>query len=709
MGFQISPGVNVSEIDLTTIVPAVSTTDGGFVGVFRWGPLNTITLLGDENQLAKKFGKPDDDTASSFYTAANFLAYGNKLRLIRVASTASENRALVVSTSGTTLTGTALLTGTPALRPGSTITDGSEERTVVSVTNDTTAVLDAAFASDLSSENVVANIYVGALNATAENVTGTGAPGIGVLIKNDDDYDTNFAGGLANVGPFAARHPGALGNSLEVSICPSAAAFKQTLDGTVSSSGTALTGVGTAFLSKLEVGSIVRDIVSGQERKIVSVASDTSAIVDTAFSPALSGATLQAKWEFADAIGIAPGTSDYALGRGGLNDELHIVVVDRGGEWTGIKGTVLERHAFLSKAGDAKSPDGSAIYYPAKLNKTSEYIRWTDHLPAGLNWGSNANGTTFTAVDKPATYRLSGGRDVNVGSAIDAARIQGYDLFANADEVDVSFLMLGEATTAVAVHVINNICEVRKDCLAFISPERADVVDNHGSEVEDSIEFRNTLPSSSYAVMDSGWKKQFDKYNDVERWVPLNGDIAGLCVRTDVQADPWYSPAGFNRGNIKNVIKLAYSPFKAQRDDLYLAGINPVINEAGQGTILFGDKTLLAKPSAFDRINVRRLFIVLEKAIARAAKATLFEFNDQFTRASFRNLVEPFLRDVQGRRGIYEFKVVADSSNNTPEVIDRNEFVGDIYIKPARSINFIQLNFVAVRTGVEFTEIVGQF
>jgi phage tail sheath protein FI len=253
------------------------------------------------------------------------------------------------------------------------------------------------------------------------------------------------------------------------------------------------------------------------------------------------------------------------------------------------------------------------------------------------------------------------------------------------------------------------VAEVRKDVIVFASPTLANVVNNSGSEATDISTFRDSLTSSSYAVLDSGWKYQYDRYNDVYRWVPLNGDTAGLCVRTDNTRDPWFSPAGFNRGQIKNVVKLAFNPDKADRDQLYKNGINPIVNFPGQGVVLYGDKTLLAKPSAFDRINVRRLFIVLEKAIATASKFTLFEFNDEFTRASFRNLVEPFLRDVQGRRGIYDFRVVCDDTNNTPEVIDRNEFRGDIYIKPARSINFIQLNFVAVRTGVEFEEIVGRF
>jgi len=249
----------------------------------------------------------------------------------------------------------------------------------------------------------------------------------------------------------------------------------------------------------------------------------------------------------------------------------------------------------------------------------------------------------------------------------------------------------------------------RKDCMVFLSPERADCVNNAGNEVTDSVAFRNTLTSSSYAVIDNNWKYQYDKYNDVYRWIPMNGDIAGLCARTDQERDPWFSPGGLNRGIIKNIIKLAYNPTKTNRDDLYVKGINPIVSFQGEGTVLFGDKTMQSKPSAFDRINVRRLFIVLEKAIARAARFSLFEFNDQFTRAQFVSMVEPFLRDVQGRRGITDFRVVCDETNNTGEVIDRNEFVGDIYIKPARSINFIQLNFVAVRTGVSFDEVVGKF
>ena len=326
-------------------------------------------------------------------------------------------------------------------------------------------------------------------------------------------------------------------------------------------------------------------------------------------------------------------------------------------------------------------------------------------IATGTSWGVTANNTAFANLTANVTVSLSGGVD---GTISTANVISGYDFFDPAESVDIALVVSGPADATVAVDLIS-MAESRKDCVVFLSPLKTNVVDNAGSETTSITTYRNTLTSTSYAVLDSNWKYQYDKYNDVYRWVPLNGDVAGLCARTDLERDPWFSPGGLNRGIIKNSIKLAWNPTKTNRDDLYIKGINPIVTFQGEGTVLFGDKTLLSKPSAFDRINVRRLFIVLEKAIARAARFSMFEFNDQFTRAQFVALVEPFLRDVQGRRGITDFRVVCDETNNTGEVIDRNEFIGDIYIKPARSINFIQLNFVAVRTGVSFDEVVGKF
>jgi len=445
---------------------------------------------------------------------------------------------------------------------------------------------------------------------------------------------------------------------------------------------------------------------------------------------------------------------------------MHIVIADTTGDITGFANSVpsqrttsvMETYARVSKNSAAKTAQGGSNYYVDIINIQSGFIYWMDHLGAGTNWGSDLvasnkislNGTdatgsdegdaiidetdsdyiiqdgpsaggSFTAVDAPTYDDLVGGVDDYAVTHGELALA--YDKFGDPESLDINLVLGGPSSgvtdssgvsgDAFDTHgtMLTDLVELRKDCVAFISPARSDVVN-----VSDPVVAVNnvkkafdTLPSSSYVVYDSGYKYMYDKYNDVYRYVPLNGDIAGLCANTDTVADPWFSPAGYNRGNIRGAIKLAFNPQQAQRDILYRARINPVTNFPGQGVVLFGDKTALTKPSAFDRINVRRLFLVLEKAIATAAKFQLFEFNDEFTRAQFRNLVEPFLRDVQGRRGIFDFKVVCDGSNNTGEVIDRNEFIGDIYIKPARSINFITLNFVAVRTGVSFSEVVGQF
>jgi phage tail sheath protein FI len=555
MAFQLSPGVLVTEKDLTNVVPAVSSSAGGYVGYFLWGPVNEIQTISSENQLVREFGKPTSTTTVHFHTAANFLGYGNNLQLVRAVGTAARNAV---------------------------------------------------------------------------------SSGTAIAINNQDVYDASFAAGEAAVGPVAAKYPGATGNSLLVS------------------------------------------------------AADASEFGDWAYAAQFDG---------------APGTSDYATSKGASDDELHIVVVDEDGAFSGIAGTVLEKFSFVSKASDAKNSDGSSNYYRNVLNTQSKYVWWMDHPStsgSGLEWGTAAASGGYK--DAAFTASLTGGVDATPA----AGDLQtGYDLFANKELVDVSLLLTGGHAVAVVQHVIDNVALDRLDCVVFLSPPLAAVQNNAGDEAEDIVTYRNTTldRSTSYAVMDSGWKVQYDKYNDIYVNIPLNADTAGLCARTDQTNDPWWSPAGFNRGAIKNSVKLLYSPNQTDRDTLYKNGINPVVSFPGQGVVLYGDKTLLAKPSAFDRINVRRLFIVLEKAIATAAKFQLFEFNDVFTRAQFKSLVEPFLRDVRGRRGIYDFRVVCDETNNTGEVIDRNEFVADIYIKPAKSINFIYLNFIATRTSVSFEEV----
>lgn len=553
--FPLSPGVQVIEKDLTAIVPSVATTVGGFVGAFQWGPVEQVLTVDSENTLVERFGKPNQTTYESFFTAANFLAYGNNLQVIRVVGS--------------------------------------------------------------SARNAIANA-----SATA------------IMIKNEDHYENQYSDGSATVGEFAAKFPGTLGNSLLVS---------------------------------------------------------------------MADANTFGAWGYADLFDNAPNTSDFVEGLGGSDDELHLIIIDATGVWTGTPNTVLEKHSYLSKASDAKNSDGSSAYYKDVINNRSKYIWWMDHPVGMTNWGNAAINTAFTQLVDDVTVTLSKG--VSADTPADGNIIAGLSILSNDEQYDLSLLPLGNASDAVIEYAIGSVAEVRKDCIVFVSPPLANVLDNVGTEADDIVTFRGNLPSTSYAVIDSGWKLQYDPYNDKNRWIPLNGDVAGCAVRTDFIADPWYSPAGFNRGQIKNVIKLAFSPRATDRDKLYKKGINPVVSFPGNGTVLYGDKTMLAKPSAFDRINVRRLFIVLEKAIATAAKFQLFEFNDQFTRANFRNLVEPYLREIQGRRGLTDFKVVCDESNNTGEVIDRNEFVADLYIKPNRSINFITLNFVATRTGVSFEEV----
>jgi len=630
MPFQLSPGVNVSEIDLTTVVPAVASTAGAVAGAFRWGPLNERVLISSEDELAKTFGKPNGDTAVSFFTAANFLQYGNTLRVVRVA----------------------------------------DEST--------------------------------ALNATNES-------GGGELIQNEDAYNA-MAGTIPTGRYWAAKHPGVLGNALEVGVCPSSHAFKSQHND-IQTVGTTLTFNGiNEVVDHMAVGDQIVNTATGEVRYVVEVDSVADeATLNAAFTGDITSGGAEVRWKYYDEFDGAPGTSTFASNVGGSNDEMHIIIVDATGAITGAKGAVLEKFAFVSKAGNAKSDVGANNYYVDVINQSSDYLWFIAHQSKNAAiWGQDAAGVNFNATqDNTATNNtFNGGSDG--GALADADKIRGYELFKNGDIVDVSLLLGADANQVVALKLIE-IAQTRKDCVAFLSPELADCVNNGGNEVEDVVAFRNTLGSSSYAFLDSSWKYMYDKYNDKYRWVPLNGDTAGLCVRTDNQRDPWFSPAGLNRGQILNIVKPSWNPDKTDRDELYKNNVNPIVAFPGDGTVLFGDKTLQAKPSAFDRINVRRLFIVLEKAIATAAKYSLFEFNDEFTRNSFVSLVEPFLRDVQGRRGIYDFRVVCDETNNTGEVIDRNEFVGDIYIKPARSINFIQLNFVAVRTGVDFAEVVGQF
>ena len=585
MPFQVSPGVVVTERDLTTVVPNVSTSIGAFAGAFQWGPVLQRVRIETENELVQTFGEPTADTAEYFWSAANYLAYSNNLLVVR-------------------------------------------------------------------------NTEANAINA----VVGDDDAGTPKKIDNTDDYDgtSDFSDQL-----FVAKYPGARGSSLKAIAVDSA---------------------GWASFSGL----------------------------------ANSARTPDQKLLFAN-FDRAPGTSTDVAASGGSNDEMHVLVIDENGLFSGVAGEILEAHAFVSKASDAKKIDGSSNYVKNVLKNESRYIWLGEVLKitesstdsgSEVNAGSLKAGKTFKLINgatdalKIIGGSLAGGSDGTYPLTPAKEQIA-YNMFADAETVDISLLIGGPALQATAQHLVN-LAEARKDCIAFVSPTKASVVNAAvDSQTASIVSQKNAIGSSSYGVMDNAWKYQYDRYRDVFINVPMNGDIAGLCARTDFTNDAWFSPAGLNRGVIKNIVRPSWDASQGDRDELYKGGINPITTQLGAGNILFGDKTMLAVPSAFDRINVRRLFIVLEKAIAIAAKAMLFEFNDEFTRSQFVNIVTPFLREVQGRRGLTDFKVVCDSSNNTGQVIDTNNFVGDIYIKPNRSINFIQLNFIAARSDVSFSEIGG--
>jgi hypothetical protein len=687
-GFQLSAGVNTSEIDLTNTIGAVSTTAGAMAGVFRWGPVEQAVLIDSENTLAKIFGKPTSFNAETWFTAANFAAYGSTLYVTRAANTSA------------------------------------------------------------------------ALSAIAN----TGSVDISAHTVKNEDHFNEISDTFENDAHFIAKYPGDLGNSLKISICATANQYRSTVNlssvasntsfntantkmaATVGSNTVVITLANSSVLTSdtplahaqvvanlfsvgdyLEVGN---STIGVQYIKISNASS--IAVVNTAgtntgtaritlylenkfqLSSDWSSNTVSRNWEYYNQVTRAPGTSEYVtnFGNSSAVDELHIAVVDQDGMFTGRPGTVLEVYEGLSRATDARASSSGPLYYKTVVNTGSPYI-WIASDYTGLT--ANASGNVASAsTTAPTSLSLAGGADggdeTDAGISFgDLARA--WDVYAQGDSIDVSLLIVGKnrGTAQLANYVIDNVAEVRKDCVVFISPRREDVVGVlPGSQAENVVQHRNSLTGSSYAFMDSGYKYMNDKYNNVYRWVPLCGDTAGIVARSDSLADPWFSPAGPTRGAVKNVVKLAFPcTSKTDRDYLYKNGVNPVVTFQGQGTQLYGDKTLLKKTSAFDRINVRRLFITIEKALARAAQESLFEFNDPFTRAQFKNMVEPYLRDIQGRRGIYDFKVVCDETNNTDAVIDSNRFVGDIYIKPARAINFIQLNFVAVGTGGEFTEVAG--
>ena len=736
MAFQISPGVLVQEKDLSNVVPAVATTIGGIVGDFQWGPVHEITSIDSENNLVERFGKPTTSVYYDFMTTASFLAYGSNALVVREVDTDTAVNA-VSETRGGVLT-IDNVGAADSDRTEGTYTIGASDYSV-SPSGGTGATFSIVVASGGAATITVTAAGSGysvddTFTVTDSNLGGGGAASLtfdvasiskGFLIKNDDDYDSKTSSDLSQVGPWVAKYPGSLGNSLKVSIADKYAATNTSIASIALDSADTATdrttatvtigapdlaiasgGVQATATATLAGGAVTAITVTNPGFGYATVPTVTVTVDGTGSVAAT--ATRSTKWTYTDDFDSIPGTSEWASDNGATDDELNIIVIDEDGEISGTAGTILEKFAGVSKASDAKDDVNQTNYYANVINQRSKWIWWTEHLTTGTNWGtSSAGGTDYAKMDTEdaqQTISLVNGLD----DSPDTGDLQsGYGLFANDELVDVSLIMNSAHSATVGDYIIDNVCDVRKDCLVFLSPQRASAVLNEGSEATDitGTTELGAYTRSSFAVMDSGWKYMYDKYNDRYVYVPLNGDVAGTCVVTDNTDDPWFSPAGFNRGVIKNAVKLAWSPKKADRDTLYKNGVNPVINSPGAGIVLFGDKTLLAKPSAFNRINVRRLFIVLEKAIATAAKFQLFEFNDAFTRAQFVALVEPFLRDVQGRRGIYDFRVVCDETNNTPQVIDSNEFRADIFVKPAKSINFITLTFIATRTGISFEEL----
>ncbi len=881
MAFQLSPGVVVTEEDRSVVVPQVATTAGALAGSFQWGPVNEPTTVDTEGTLVANFGKPNDTTAGYFFTAANFLSYGNNLKIARVVDkgvarnavslpdgkipritlvespntfTSAGSISVTISApggTGTQATANAVLSSTgqvayvsmaargfgfnsaPTISFEGGAGSGATARGILSLGEVSQLVIENTGNNLNSSSNIVigtgsaddataaltieykllniqinnggtnygpqaniqfsGNIVPGGTHAQATPVlTGNiitsyfitnngngyiGRPNV-IINRNDGNTGTEASfkskigmGYIANINitdngglyTFAPAVTVNKNNSLPGNTAVVSSRIRAQLDSIL------MTDFGTGYTSapNVVITAAAGDVLTSNAAAVATVgysiagfnmlntgsgytSTPTVTVIDTANVSANATAVLDltaplientddyltnhssggygygvfasrypgvlgnslrvsiadantfSTWQYANNFNATPGTSSYASARNGSNDELHVVVVDADGNWTGQAGTVLEKFSFLSKASDSKNSDQSTNYYKDVIRNQSKYIWVIDHPTGTTNWGTTVASKTFNSLTANVTATLSGGAS---GDSVSLANIQsGYSLFENDELYDVSLIPMGPTTDVGVVNTVIGIAESRRDCIVFASPPYADIVNTTGQAAK-VVTYRNSLTSSSFAVLDTGWKYQYDRYNDKYRYIPLNGDIAGLAARTDFVADPWFSPAGYNRGVIKNVVKLAYSPSKTDRDTLYKSGANPVVTFPGQGTVLFGDKTLLARPSAFDRINVRRLFIVLEKAISTASKFQLFEFNDPFTRAQFRNLVEPFLRDVQGRRGITDFRVICDESNNTAEVIDRNEFVADIYIKPARSINFIQLNFVATRSGVSFEEV----
>ena len=773
MPIQLSPGVVTTEYDLTGIIPAVSTSAGAIAGIYGWGPVNTITLVGSQAQYGNTFGPPTNLNAETWFTGWNFLSYGNTMYVVRAANTtgATPFATFTSNSSSGSLSNTFIISSgntnnltngmyisqssnTTILTPGINATISVLNSTTIAVSGMTTnsaTALNLYFANPATTYSSIAQQYS---NVPIANL-------VNQVVANATQYYTVSANNFDTNALYIAKYPGSIGNSLRISVCDSANQYSSNvqLNGYANSttafansttgnsfSGVLTTSIGSNVASVVLTGansialttaansiigsfSIGDNIVMGnssigyQYLNISSFGSVSSNSTASYFNiqfqqpygihtPYTSNTYIQRYWQFYNTVGVAPGQSVWVQQNGNTaaNDQLHIVVVDNNGAFTGVPGNILETYKNVSRAIDSQNPDGTTNYYVNLINQKSQYVWWGNDRSGAPS--ANSLNVASSTNSAPGNYQMVLGADGPSESNTSLSPIGiAYSNFANKENVQIDLVMQGHplggtgTTWQLANYILQNVVLQRKDCVLFVSPDKSNVLNNYGAQAQSLVSWVSNLTNSSYVVVDTGYKYQYDQFNNVYRWIPLNGDIAGLCARTDSTNNPWWSPAGFNRGEINNVVRLAYNPGQTDRDLLFTNYINPVVTFPGRGTVLFGDATYLGAASAFNRINVRRLFIVLERAISIASQNYLFEFNDAFTRAQFVNLINPYLRTIQGLRGITDFLVVCDTTNNLPANIDANQFIASIYIKPTHAINFIQLNFVATPTGVQFSQV----
>ena len=744
---QLSPGVVIQERDLTTITTLSTANIGVIAAPFELGPVEEIIEISNERQLAERFGNPNDANYEYWYTAAQFLSYGGLLKTVRVNAAALKNAVnagtapLVKNLQDyeTTYEGAvntwnwaSRTAGSKGNSIGIFVTDaGADQIAVIPAPgsgNEPEFVADEALSA---TSGAAGKVFKYSIVLTVESVVGDFTPGTSttIAIGGSNEAVTVLAWDPAN----KKLEIGLPGGGVTGIIADAQVVTQGSNTATIASSG--IERRLYIALNKSSIEFAAADSVNDTNSNASAITSVRDEYTEREYLPGVKWVNVAAR----------PGTSLYANNAGGHRDELHVLVIDVDGKITGTTGAVLERFIGLSKASDAKTSVGEVNYYKEVIKQRSAYIFWGKH-EAGLfsatataadgNWGLTANarqfnllrsstgsisypeGRTTVGSKNNATfyYRLASGADYSTsGGAYNISNADlstAYQLIEDPESQTIDYILAGpsgadDASAIAKVTSLVNIAEERRDCMVFVSPRRGNVIgiSNSTTITDNLVKFFDQLPSSSYLVFDSGYKYIYDKYNDVYRYVPCNGDVAGLCLQTTETSEPWFSPAGFQRGILRNAIKLAFTPTKTQRDRLYAARINPIVAFPGQGVVLFGDKTALGFASAFDRINVHRLFLTIERVISGAAKSQLFEQNDESQRSLFLNIVEPYMRDVQGRRGVTDFLIKCDSDNNPPEAVDRGEFFAEIFVKPTRTINFITLTFVATRTGVAFSEV----